>query len=152
LGSPGFRTLSWHSIGIGAALFWSILAVILISATWQAYYSHFVPRWYFFVTPVGVVFLYSLIGIFLRWAALRIPGSPVIWFCALGGLEAIPEHAVGIYRFNILEIPLLEGSSAFSIFLFAFFEYVLYWGIVLVLSIGVERVIRAWQAKRTRQE
>ena len=138
-----FHQISWHSFAIASAIFWGILATALISLTWSFYYKYFVPDWYQFIGPIGAVILYAILGLVFRWAAIHLPGNPTLWFCILGGLESIPEHAVGIYRFNILEIPMLAGSSAISIFIFAFFEYVIYWGIVLILAVGVDRVIKS---------
>jgi hypothetical protein len=89
--------------------------------------------------------VYPLAALLFRWIALRLPGNPVLWFCLLGGLESIAEHAVAIYRLNILRIPILRGSTAAAIFLFAFFEYVVYWGAALWLSLLVDRL---WDALR----
>ena len=76
----------------------------------------------------------------------------MLWFCALGGLEAIPEHLVGIYRLDILEIYLLHGSMADDILIFAYFEYVVYWSIVLILALIIDRLIRVIQHYRIREE
>lgn len=125
-----------------------MFAALLITMSWEIYYGYFAADWYRFVAPAGALLLYALIGIFLRWAAISLPGHPVLWFCALGGLEAIPEHLVGIYRFEILSIPVLKDSSAISILIFAYFEYVVYWSIVLLLVIGVSRLIEPLQKDR----
>lgn len=147
-----FRSLSWQTFGISSAAFWSIFAAILILSTWDNYYSHFVPSWYRVTAPLGAIFLYGLAGVFLRWAALRIPGHPVLWFCLLGGLEALPEHLVGIYRFDILDIPILQGSRAVDILVFAYFEYVVYWSIVLILALVLDRLYRVIRQYRIRDE
>ncbi len=137
-----FGSLSWQSFGIASALFWGVLAAVLLSFAWDFYYSQFVQPWYRFAAPPGGILLYSILGLGMRWAVLRLPGNPVLTFCFLGGLESIPEHAVGIYRFDILQIPILCGSTAVSIFIFAFFEYVVYWGITLLLAIGIDHLFR----------
>lgn len=140
-----FRRISWQAFAIASAIFWGILAAILISLTWNFYYEYFVPDWYRYAAPIGAVVLYSIFGLVIRWAAIHLPGNPTLWFCLLGGLESIPEHAVGIYRYDILEIPMLAGSSALSIFIFAFFEYVIYWGVVLILAFVVDQVIKRFK-------
>jgi hypothetical protein len=142
-----FRSLRWQSMGIASALFWSVLATVLISFAWDLYYSLFVPPWYRLAAPLGAILLYSVLGLGMRWVALKLPGHPVITFCLLGGLESIPEHAVGIYRFNILQIPLLQGDSPLAIFIFAYFEYVIFWGIVLLLALGLERLFVKLKAR-----
>jgi hypothetical protein len=138
--SATFRSLRWQSIGIASALFWGLLAAVLLSFAWDFYYTLFVPSWYRLAAPLGAILLYPLLGLAMRWAALKLPGNPVITFCLLGGLESIPEHAIGIYRFDILQIPILQGSTASAIYLFAFFEYVIFWGITLLLAIGLDRL------------
>lgn len=143
-----FRSLRWQSIGIASALFWSLLAVLLLTWAWDFYYELFVPSWYRLAAPLGAILLYSFLGLGMRWAALKLPGNPVVTFCLLGGLASIPEHAVGIYRFDILQIPILQGSTPGAIFLFAFFEYIVFWGITLSLAIGVDRLFRNKQIDR----
>ena len=139
-----FRALSWPSIGIASTLFWGVFSALLIPFAWSFYYRFFVPSWYLYAAPAGAIALYSALGLLMRWAALRLPGNPNVVFCLLGGLESIPEHAIGIYGFDILQVPVLRGSTAASIFLFAYFEYVVYWGAVLWLAIVVDR----WLAVR----
>lgn len=147
-----FRSLSWKSVGAASALFWGALAAVLLTYAWEFYYSQFAPSWYRFAAPLGAIALYALLGVGIRWAALRLPGHPVVWFCLLGGLESIPEHAIGIYRFDILQIPALQGSTAEAVFLFAFFEYVLYWSLALLLALGVDRLRQALVSARHRPD
>jgi hypothetical protein len=135
-----FRALSWAAVGLASALFWGLLAIGLRLYFWETYYSYFTPAWSRWLAPLAAV-LYFFIGLLLRWIALHLPGNPAITFLLLGGLESIPEHALGIYRFHILDIPLLEGSPPLSIFLFAFFEYIVYWSIVLGLALLLGRLL-----------
>ena len=143
-----FNSIHWVLFGLVSGVYWAVFAALLITWSWEFYYQHFAPDWYRYAAPAGALLLYALIGILLRWAAIRLPGHPVLWFCALGGLEAIPEHLVGTYRFKILSVPLLKDSSAGSILVFAYFEYVVYWSIVLLLVIGVSRLIETLQKNR----
>ncbi len=143
-----FRTLSWQAIGVGSALFWSVFAGIMMWFAWDFYYRYYAPSWDRIIGPLAAMALYFLLGLLLRWAALHLPGNPIVTFCLLGGLESVPEHAVAIYRFHILEIPLLHDTTAASIFIFAFFEYVVYWSIALCVAIGLNRILMVVQ-KRT---
>lgn len=144
----GFRSLPWQTIGIASALFWGLLAALLISYAWSFYYSLFAPAWYRFAAPLGAIVIYAALGITFKWAALHLPGNPVIWFCLLGGLESIPEHAIAIYRYDILKIPLLQNSSAAAIFIFAFFEYIVYWGMALALAVGLDRLLHVLRRRK----
>jgi hypothetical protein len=136
-----FRLLSWQMVGIGSALFWSVFALVMTLYAWDFYYRFFKPAWARIATPLGAIFFYFLLGLLLRWVALRLPGNPILWFCLLGGLESIPEHAIALYRFHILQLPLLQDTTAASIFIFAFFEYVVYWSLALCVAIAVDRLL-----------
>jgi hypothetical protein len=150
-GPQAFRALPAASFTIGSALFWGVFAALMIAYAWSFYYVHFVPAWYRYAAPLGAAVLYPLLAHLIRWASLRLPGNPAVTFCLLGGLEAIPEHAVGIYRFRILDIPMLQGVSPGSVFLFAYFEYVVYWGVALMLVAAASRLAARLHA-RTRQD
>ena len=145
-----FRLLSWQAVGVGSALFWSVFAGILMWLAWATYYRYYAPSWDRIIGPLAAFVLYFLLGLVLRWAALHLPGNPILTFCLLGGLEALPEHAVAIYRFHILQIPLLQGSTAASIFIFAFFEYVVYWSLALCVVIMLNRIFMVLQQRASK--
>jgi hypothetical protein len=142
-----FRQLSWQAVGIGSALFWSVFAGVMIWYAWDSYYSFFKPSWSRIVVPLGAIVFYFLLGLLMRWVALRLPGNPILWFCLLGGLESVPEHAIAIYRFHILQIPMLQDTTAASIFIIAFFEYMLYWSLALCVAIVVDRLLQMLKKK-----
>jgi hypothetical protein len=145
-----FRLLSWQAVGIGSALFWSVFAAVIIWYAWDSYYRYYAPSWDRIVAPLGAIVFYFLLGLVLRWAALHLPGNSTVTFCLLGGLESVPEHAIAIYRFHILQIPLLQDTTAAAIFIFAFFEYTVYWSLALCLAIVVDRLLSHIR-KRTAQ-
>lgn len=138
-----FRRLGGTLVA-ASALFWGVFAIALIGIYWSDYYSHFVPAWAWWLTPTTFL-TYSLIGAFLYWLALQLPGNPLLNFILLGGLESVPEHLLGIYGFKILEVvPMLQGFSPQSILVFATFEYVLYWGLVVLLAVVLQRARQWW--------
>ena len=139
--SGRFRQISWRYFSLAAALFWGSLATILVLSVWERYYSHFAPPYYRIAAPLASLVVYPLWVLLLRWLALRLPGLPAVSFCLLGGLQALFEHAIGIYRLNLLDVPMLQGSSPLAIFLFAFFEYIVYWAIVLLLADTIKRLV-----------
>ncbi len=140
-----FRTLSWQAVGVGSALVWGVLVGVLMLFTWESYYRYYAPSWDRIVGPLAALVLYFLLGLMLRWLALHLPGNPIAAFCLLGGLESVPEHALAIYRFYILEIPMLQDATAASIFIFAFFEYVVYWSLALCIAIIINRILMVGQ-------
>ncbi len=135
-----FRMLSWQAFGGGSAVFWGVFAGVMMLLAWDSYYRYYAPAWDRIAGPLAAILLYFLLGLMLRWAALKLPGNPIVTFCLLGGLESVPEHALAIYRFHILQIPMLQDATAASIFIFAFFEYVVYWSIALCVAITINRI------------
>jgi hypothetical protein len=138
----GFRSIPWWSIVLASALFWGLLAAILYSAFWNSYYRHFASPINQVLAPFAAAGIYSLVGLLLRWVALRVPGNPAITFTLLGGLVSVPEHAIAISRFGILQIPALRGSTPASIYFFSFFEYVVFWGVVILLALLSNRLFK----------
>ncbi len=130
----------WRIFALAAGLFWGCLALILHLVYWDSYYRFFVPAQVNRLTPMAALF-YALVGLGLRWLARRLPGNFAGNFCLLGACESIPEHILGIYRFHILEIPILKDVPPTAIFFFAFFEYALYWGAVLWLTDLLSRLL-----------
>ncbi len=116
-----------------AALFWGIFATILRWSFWESYYRYFAPDWTLWAAPLAALF-YAAVALVLAWLAARLPGNPGLNFCLLGGLESVPEHLWGIYGAGILRVPILQGINPSLLLVFAFFEYVLYWSVVLVIA------------------
>ena len=131
-----------------SAVLWGIFAAAVLWGFWDIYYRYFFPGWMRWFPPF-MAMLYGAIGLALWWLALRLPGNPVLNFCLLGGLEAIPEHLWGIYGLRILErVPMLQGLSPTSVLVFAIPEYVLYWGVILGVATLFHGVWRWWITKR----
>jgi hypothetical protein len=142
--SRRFRNLPRLCVPLAAAIFWGVLATVLVITVWDSYYAHFVPAWSRWLAPLASL-TYFLIGSLLRWISLKIKGQTTLIFVLLGGLESIPEHLWGIYGAGILEIPMLVGTNPWEIFIFAFFEYIIYWSLVLGLAILLDHGWRSWR-------
>jgi hypothetical protein len=129
-------------IGASSAVFWGVLATVAIFGFWKLYYQYFFPGWVRWLAPLDML-LYGVIGLGLWWLAIHIPGSTVLWFVILGGIEGILEHILGIYALGILEkVPWLQGLPSFPIVVFSFFEYVFYWSLVAWLAFGLTKLLR----------
>ncbi len=133
-GKPAlFRELSWAVAG-SSAIFWGMLGSVMVWGFWDSYYRYFFPdsaRWF------GPLFaaLFGAIGFALWWLACRLPGNSILNFSLLGACEGLLEHLWGIYGLGILQkVPMLQNASAPSVLVFSFFEYMLYWGIVLAIA------------------
>lgn len=127
-------------IVLAAAVFWLALATALYLGSWDVYYRYFVSeseRWLF---PTAAPF-YAAVATILTWLATRAPFHPVLAFALLGAVESIPEHLVAIFRFGIMErVPMMADVGPGSILVFAFFEYALYWSLVLALAVVLRRL------------
>jgi hypothetical protein len=134
------RRLPWWTFALAAAIFWAALALILILTAWGFFYSYFAPGYYAYVAPLAALVVYPLWSLGLRWAALRLPGHPVLSFCLLGGLQGVFEHVVAVERLHLLVVPFLAEATPAGIYALAFFEYALYWGVVLLLAAVIGRV------------
>jgi uncharacterized membrane protein len=149
--SQRFRDLPRLCLPLASAIFWGILATVLVITVWDSYYAHFVPAWSRWLAPLASL-TYFLIGSLLRWISLKLKGQTTLIFVLLGGLESIPEHYWGIYDANILEIPMLVGTNPWEIFVFAFFEYIVYWSLVVGLAIILDYIWRSWRKSRGADE
>jgi hypothetical protein len=119
-----------------SAVFWGVLAIGLIFGFWDFYYQYLFPEWIRWVTPLDIL-LYGAIGFGMWWLAMKLPGSAVLWFVFLGGIEGIGEHVLGIYSLHVLDkVPWLTGISPLSVIVFSFFEYILYWAMVVWAAWG----------------
>lgn len=125
---------SRNALVISTALFWGVLATVAIFGFWELYYQYIFPAWMRWLAPFDAL-IYALIGFGLWWFATRLPGSYVLWFVILGGVEGIAEHLLGIYGLRVLEkVPWLQGITTFPVIVFSFFEYIFYWSIVAWLA------------------
>jgi hypothetical protein len=150
-----FRQLRWPLVAT-AAVFWSVFGLVLYQVFWDSYYRHFAAGWLrgggilIITIPMGV-----LLALLFHWAALRLPGNPVVSFCLLAGLESLLEHLWGFYGLKILDLPMLQGANPVSILAFAFPEYILYWCVVILAAVLLQNGWRGWiglRQKRTKAE
>ena len=125
---------------IASAIFWGVLAWILMSRFWDLYYVYFYPKWVRRLSPLSII-LYCIFGFGLHWLTSRLNTPSILTFALLGGLQGIAEHALAIYGLHILQkVPFLQGLSTFPVLIFSFFEYMLYWTMVAWLAFGILKV------------
>ena len=128
-----FRRLRFEIV-LATALFWGILATVLVLSMWDSYYTFFAQDWQRLVAPLSAI-LYAGIALCLWWLARRLPWPPALTFVILGGLESLAEHSLAIWGMDLIErVPMLAGVEPAPVLVFAFFEYVIYWGLTLVLA------------------
>jgi hypothetical protein len=124
-----FRSAKWP-ITVTSGVVWGVFAVGLILGFWNLYYQYLYQPWMRWLSPLEVLF-YGVIGLGMWWLAVRLPGSTVLWFVLLGGLEGVLEHVVGIYGMHILErVSWLQDITPLPVVAFSFFEYTFYWAMI----------------------
>ena len=130
--------LSYSSFELIAAagLFWAILSMLAFRYFWDIYYQYIYPDWLRRLGGVNFV-LYGVIA-WGMWLIIReTENSVVLLFLFLGGLEGVLEHIFGIYALDVVnKVPWLNGLKTFPILLFSFVEYIVYWCIVLWISLA----------------
>ena len=136
-----FLLLKWK-VTIVAAAFWFVIWLVMVIFFWEPVYHYVfssVLRW--FIPPLMAAF-FALAGLFIWWAASHFTGHPVLSFCLLGGLSGIITHIWAIARGILEKPPMLQGVSPLAASIMPFFEFVLYWCIIL-------GVAYAWQKRKT---
>jgi hypothetical protein len=100
----GLRSISKKVVTAASGPSWRNFAGLLVAVARDSSLRHVIPGRYRYAAPVSAVLRDSPFGFLVHWAASRMPGNPVLWLCVPRGVESIPEHAVGIYQFEILWI------------------------------------------------
>jgi len=132
---------SFHPIALGSALFWGLLAILLMGRYWHLYYRYIYPDWMRSIAPLNTI-LYAAFGIGIWQITLSFPGPRILVFCILGGLEGILEHIFAVYLLRVLEkVPFLEGLKPLPVILFSFFEYLAYWAVVAWTALGFSHLL-----------
>lgn len=132
--------VAWWPVVGGSALFWGVVSVVAAASFWDLYYRYIYPPWLRPLMPLDIV-LYAIIGLVIWYLALRLAIPPPLAFALLGGAQGVTEHLFGIYVLRILDkVPWLRGVPPLPVVVFSFFEYVLYWTLVLWLALGLVKL------------
>ena len=138
--SASFR-LSRRAVVIGASIFWLGFALLLTRIAWAGYYQYFYPAWMQWGILPAAALVFSALAFAFHWLACRLPGHPLAWFCLFAGLQSVAEHAIAWYGAGLpARVPMLAGAPPFPIFVFAFFEYQVYWAVALWIAWLLTRV------------
>jgi hypothetical protein len=129
------------AIVIASGIFWGVLSIIVFRFGWNIYYKYFFPSW---MRKFGALnsLSYALITAGIWHLANAWLGNFKLVFLLIGGIEGVLEHVIGIYNLKILEkVPWLQGLPVPNLLLFSFFEYIVYWAIVLFLAHGIQWIV-----------
>lgn len=124
-----------------SGFFWGLLSVIAFRTFWELYYTHFYPNWVRPLAPLNIL-LYAGFGFLLWFLTGSFKSFPVLVFVLLGGLEGLLEHFIGVYGLRVLDkVPIFNALDPVPVFIFSFFEYIVYWSIVAWLAVALSKLI-----------
>lgn len=109
----------------------------LVLGDWQflePVYSYVFPAWAQTWVPWIAFVVAGLVALGLWQLAIRARGKMVITYCLMGGLLGSLTHLWAVYRGIVTGPPMLQGASPLAAVVIAFFEYLVYWCVILVLA------------------
>ena len=129
-----FRRLKWV-LGITTAIFWSSLWTWGLVNFWDSIYRYVFPAWAHWFIPPTFGLLYAGISVLFWWLALHFRGNAVVNFCLLGGLWGMLTHLLAVFLGIVNKPPILQGAAPVAAVIFAIFEFMLYWCIILTVAV-----------------
>jgi hypothetical protein len=136
-----FYRQKW-TLPLAAALVWFGIWRWAIVNFWETVYAYVFPAWGRVWIPVIAFCAAGAIALGLWMLATRSRWNPVLVYCLLGGLLGSLTHIWAVYRGVVTKPPMLQGASPLAAIVFAFFEYILYWCIILTLAVGMDWLLR----------
>jgi hypothetical protein len=128
-----FPRLKW-ALAIAAALVWWGIWSWAIGSYWEPVYAYVFPAWAQTWVPWIAFVVAGLVALGLWQLAIRASGKMVITYCLLGGVLGSLTHLWAVYRGIVTRPPMLQGASPLAAVVIAFFEYIFYWCVILLLA------------------
>ncbi len=128
-----FQQCKWTLVST-TVVFWGLLWAVMMQMFWEPVYGYVFPGWARPFVPPCYALLFGLVGLFLWWLALRLPGRAVVNFLLLGGLWGSVSHVWAIHRGILDKPPVLQGASPLAAVVLPFFELIFYWCIIVTVS------------------
>ncbi|MGB2897059.1 MAG: hypothetical protein WBB65_12945 [Anaerolineales bacterium] len=129
------------AVATASGIFWGLFSVIAFRAFWDLYYQYFYPRWVRPLAPLNII-LYALFGLVMWSLANRFNTLPTLMFILFGGTEGLLEHLIGVNGLRVLEkVPVFNALDPIPVFIFSFFEYIVYWSIVAWLALALTSLL-----------
>lgn len=129
-----FERLMWPVTLAATLTYAAIWGVVASWRMWDVVYSMVFPAWARWWLPAWYGVGFGVMALLFWHASVRLPGSPAVTFCLLGGLVSIPGHLWGMRR-GLMRVPLLAQASPLAAFTFGVFEFVAYWCFILALGL-----------------
>jgi hypothetical protein len=130
------RRLLPVTAGVCWFLIWLSLASIVF---WDAVYSYMFPVWSRWLLPPAQALLTAGVAALAVRIALRLPRFAVVGFCLLGGIWGSLSHVWAVFRGIVTKPPMLRGASPAAAVIFAFFEFTLYFCVIVTATLVLRR-------------
>jgi len=128
-----FRHFKWE-LCITTAIFWSSLWTWGLANFWDSIYSYVFPSWAHWIIPPIFGLLYAGLSLLFWWSGLHLRGNRVLNFCLFGGLWGMVTHLFAVSIGIVSKPPALQGAAPVAAVVFAIFEFMLYWCVILSVA------------------
>ena len=128
-----FRHVKWLLVIMTAIFFCSLWAWGLTNF-WDSVYSYVFPSWAHWIIPPIFGLLYAGISLLFWWFSVHIRGNPVVSFCLFGGFWGMITHLFAVSIGIVSKPPVLQGAAPVSAVVFAIFEFMFYWCVILSVT------------------
>lgn len=127
------------------AIFWFCLWLGVASIVyWDRVYSYVFPAWSRWLLPAAQAVLTTGVAALAFALAQRLPGRAVVVYCLLGGVWGSVSHVWAVFRGIVDRVPMLRGASPVAAVAIAFFEFTLYFCVIVAGSL----LVRLLQQRR----
>jgi hypothetical protein len=128
-----FRRLKWPLV-IVAAVVWFGIWSWAIGNFWETVYSYVFPAWGQTWVPWIAFIVASTIAFGIWTLTIRLKWNLVLTYCLLGAVLGSLTHLWAVHLGILTKPPMLQGASPLAAVVFAFFEYLFYWCVILTLA------------------
>jgi hypothetical protein len=116
------------------AVFWLGVWLWAFAFAWDSIYAYLFPAWSRWIVPP----VQALLTGGVAWLAFRLARvwrrAPALVYCLLGGVWGILSHTLAVFLGIVSKPPPLQGASPLAAVGFAFFEFTLYFCVIVLIS------------------
>lgn len=125
-----------NKIIITTAAFWGVLWFLVLRSYWETVYRYLFPEWLRWPLPIFQAALTASVASLAWRLSWKTKQNPIVVYCLLGGLWGILTHIWAVKMGVVDKPPLLQGAAPLAAIGIAFFEFMFYWCVILLISIA----------------
>jgi hypothetical protein len=131
--TPAFIQLR-RALSVVTALAFGAIWAWAMSCFWMSVYGYIFPAWSRWLLPLVQAILTGTIAWLATGWALRMAGPSVLTYCLIGGCWGVFGHVLALVLGIASKPPVLQGAGPGAIIFIAFFEFIFYWSVIVLLS------------------